>query len=200
MRQTSFPRDKFSTRLLASLFSALSLAMALTLASACAKQGSSDKGKSKYSREACPNIFVAELFSTKDILDELRDSKHQLSFTKVTAVCKLDKQGVRLLDLSFSFLLEPGLSKHSSRRRLLLPLFAVASIDEKTIVSRVDKFLSVRFTASGRAEGRWLLALPSNSSALPSQTKPSSPNFSLYLGFDGADSPFALQDLLEKRG
>ena len=199
----------------------IALSLALTIVTACAKRGAG----SKYSREACPNIFVAEYFSTKTLTDNIRAdniradniradniradniraTNHKLSFTKVTALCKFDKQGLRILNISFGFRLEPEINKSSQKRNLLLPLFAVASNDEKTIFARSAKTLSVKFNARGRAQGKWLLAIPngSNASPLPSPS-PSSPaaanDFSLYLGFEGDDSPFSLRDLLEEKG
>ena len=180
----------------------LALALTLTIVTACAKRGAG----AKYSREACPNIFVAEYFSTKTLTDDIRATNHKLSFTKVTALCKFDKQGLRLLNLSFSFRLKPEINKSSQKRNLLLPLFAVASSDEKTIFARSAKTLSIKFNAQGRGQGKWLLAIPSGSNASPlplpspSASASASNDFSLYLGFAGDDSSFSLRDLLEKKG
>ena len=214
-----FPTRFLATRFLAARFLAIfllvfSLLVSLAFMGACANRGSvssKQKYSRKYSRESCPNIFVAESFSTKSILDELRSTTHELTFTKVRAFCKRDKQGLLLLDLSFNFLLEPVFSKgvkdtkgakgSGRQRRLFLPLFAIASEDEKTIFSRTDKSLEVRFNSSGRASGRWLLALPSSSSSSSSLSElSSSSNFSLYLGFAGSDELFPLRSLLEERG
>lgn len=216
MRRIFLLRCVFPTRFLATRFLAIfllifSLLVSLVFMGACAKRGSVSS-KHKYSRESCPSIFVAESFSTKSILDELHSTTHRLTFTKVKAFCKRDKQGLLLLDLSFNFLLEPVLSKGAKvttkgakgtkgsarRQRLFLPLFAIASEDEKTIFSRTDKSLEVRFNSSGRANARWLLALPSSSSSLSEIS--SSSNFSLYLGFSGSDELFPLRSLLEERG
>lgn len=218
-----FPTRFLATRFLAARFLAIfllvfSLLVSLAFMGACANRGSvssKQKYSRKYSRESCPNIFVAESFSTKSILDELHSTTHELTFTKVKAFCKRDKQGLLLLDLSFNFLLEPVFSKgvkvttkgtkgargSGRQRRLFLPLFAIASEDEKTIFSRTDKSLEVRFNSSGRANARWLLALPSSSSGSSSLSDlSSSSNFSLYLGFAGSDELFQLRSLLEERG
>ena len=134
----------------------------------------------------CPQTFVAKPFAKLTLTDELRNTQNNLSFAKVQALCKQDKQQTTLLKLSFTLQLDKPLSDKQSKTTLLIPLFAALTQDGKSLASRQSRRLQTTFDKKGRAKTSWLVALPPTLSA--QATSPT-----LYLGFEGDNIP--LQEL-----
>ncbi len=148
----------------------------LCLATACAKTSSVTQSN------PCPQTFVAKPFARLTLIDELRDTRNNLSFAKVRALCKQDEQQTTFLKLSFVLQLDKPLPERQRKTPLLIPLFAALTKDGETLSSRQSQRLRTTFDKKGRAQTSWLVALP------PAPLSPSATSAAastLYLGFEG---------------
>ncbi len=148
----------------------------LLLATACANPRATPP-----QNHACPQTFVALPFAQLTLIDDLLDTRNILSFSKVRALCKQDKQRTMLVKVSFTLQLEKPLASHIRKSPLLVPLFAAITQDGKTLSARQSQRLLTTFDKKGRAQTSWLVALPASS---PTST-PSASTTTLYLGFEG---------------
>ena len=164
-------------------------ALCTLLATACANKSPATQNTAK---KSCPQTFVAQPFAQLILTDELRNIQHTLSFAKVEALCKQDKEQATLLKLSFALRLDKPLPskgrKKGHKTRLLVPLFAALTEDGETLASRQSQTLLASFDKKGRANISWLLSLP--------PAPPFESATTLYLGFEGNNLP--LRTLLSK--
>ena len=158
------------------------------LATACANPGTSAP-----SSRSCPQTFVALPFAQLTLIDDLRDTQNILSFSKVQALCKQDKQRRTLLKVSLTLQLEKPLLEHTRKTPLLIPMFAALTPDEKTLTSRQSQRLPTTFDKKGQAKASWLVALP----LTPPGSSETVAAPTLYLGFEGSN--LSLQKLRVKR-
>lgn len=157
----------------------------LVITTACARQANTPKNEN-YLHSLCSHIFVAESFSTKKINEESPNNSYTLSFTDVSAQCNSANQEKTSIEISFKLLSKPSLKKQYRSRSLAIPIFIVATLDEKTIAWQKNKHLLVKFTAAGTAHAKWKVSLTHSKH---------NKNLSLYLGFAGAEKT-SLHELL----